>query len=321
MGPLHAPRAGGHRRTESSAGRARSSWRRVWIPRRRGTRTSGERPSRSPPARPIWAPPDRASSPHPLTPPRLQGRRDAGVPRGRDPPHLTRPRRLPPRSSSSPGRSTAPGCSAAGIPTSTPTSAMPSPPCAGPSPRATSSAWSSRSRTTTPRRPTGRSRGSPSISSSATTTTQLASTTQLAGRTEEASGRKRRLSRSRAVSRRRGSVLASLRRVPEQDRLLRRPADAPAAGGDQRRAPLVRDCRVFHARAVGVAAQLCRARARARRAAAASGPRSASGLGRVTRRVTRRATAGGSRGRRAVRRRRGAQGWSSALGRRRRWCR
>ena len=177
-------RAGGHRRTERSAGRARSSWRRVRIPRRRGTRTSGEKPSRSPPRAPhLGTPPDRASppQPHPHPHPRLAGStRRWSSSRPRSTTHYT-PAASTPRSSSSPGRSTAPGCSAAGIPTSTPTSAMPSPPCAGPSPRATSSAWSSPSRTTTPRRPTGRSRGSPSISSSATTTTQLAAATQLAG--------------------------------------------------------------------------------------------------------------------------------------------
>ena len=75
---------------------------------------------------------------------------------------------------------------------------------------------------------------------------------------------------------------------------------------------------VAYSTRAGVAAQLC---AGAGAGGGGSGPRSASGLGRVTRRVTRRATAG-----RVPRATGGpsatwSPGWSSALGRRRRWCR
>ena len=78
-----------------------------------------------------------------------------------------------PKSSSNPGSSTARGRSAADIPNSTPTSATPSPRCDGPSRPATSSAWSSPSRTTTrrpPPHPTARWNGSRSISSYTATT-------------------------------------------------------------------------------------------------------------------------------------------------------
>ena len=83
-----------------------------------------------------------------------------------------------PKSSSNPGSSTARGRSAADIPNSTPTSATPSPRCDGPSRPATSSAWSSPSRTTTRRPPphrTARWNGSRSISSCTATTRVVSS--------------------------------------------------------------------------------------------------------------------------------------------------
>ena len=210
-------------------------------------------------ARPIWAPPlTEPALPIPLLLLASQGRRDAGVPRGRDPPHLTRPRRLPQGALRAPvalrrqgaalqasrprrlhrrcrlrpapahrrGRRQARGPRDQGRRRRGVRRAAREVHLRFPPPRRRRHSWRQRHSWRVERRRRRR--------------------------------RKRRLSRSRAVSRRRGSVLASLRRVPEQDRLLRRPADAPAAGGDQRRAPLVRDCRVFHSRGCRRAAVLGR---------------------------------------------------------------
>lgn len=96
---VHAP---GTRRPEDryrSGGRARFSWRRCRSPGLlHGTRTSGTSAQQATPSPPT--PFFISGSPlshDPTPPPNVQGRRDARVPRGRDPPHLTRQTRLPQR--------------------------------------------------------------------------------------------------------------------------------------------------------------------------------------------------------------------------------
>ena len=100
---LHAPdlHAPGTRRPEDryrSGGRARFSWRRCRSPGLlHGTRTSGTSAQQATPSPPTPFISGSPLSHDPTPPPNVQGRRDARVPRGRDPPHITCQTRLPQR--------------------------------------------------------------------------------------------------------------------------------------------------------------------------------------------------------------------------------